>query len=176
MTFQEAFHFIEKIDFTPGDTWADLGAGSGTFTSPISQFLGGDGKIYAVDSDPNVLSLKQNNSSKKHATIFPIQSDFTKPLDLPPLDGIFLANALHFVKDQSGFLQQIISKLNPYGRIVFIEYDREVGNPWVPYPIPFWKLKNMTSSLNLTEAIKLNQKTSIYGNGEMYLAISEKRN
>ena len=32
----------------------------------------------------------------------------------------------------------------------------------------------MTSELNLTEAIELNRKTSIYGNGEMYLALSEK--
>lgn len=176
MTFQEAYNFISKINFTPSDTWADLGAGSGTFTIPISNYLGKDGKIYAVDSDSQVLKLKQKTSSNDQASIIPIQADFTQPLDLPLLDGIFLGNSLHYVKDQSIFLQQLISKLKPEGKIVFIEYDRENENPWIPYPIPFWKLKKMTSELGLTEAIELNRKTSIYENGEMYLAISKKRN
>ena len=174
MTFQEATLFIEKVNFQSGETWADLGAGSGTFTIPISQFLGENGKVYAVDSSPKVLNLQQD-SYKNQAPIFSIQADFTNSLDLPLLDGIFLANALHFVKDQTTFLQQIIYKLKDKGKIVFIEYDREHGNPWVPYPISFSKLKKMTVDVGLTEAKELNRKNSIYGNGEMYLAISEKR-
>ncbi len=149
MTFQEASNFIKKINFAPDETWADLGAGSGTFTIPISQFLGKNGKVYAVDSNPQILKLEQQFSSNHQAPILSIQADFTKPLDLPMLDGIFLANALHFVKDQSTFLQQIISKLKSNGKIIFIEYDQEKGNPWVPYPIPFLKLKKMTTELNL---------------------------
>ena len=111
MTFQEAYNFIAKVNFTPSGTWADLGAGSGTFTIPISNYLGKNGKVYAIDADSQVLKLNQKTSSNNQASIFPIQADFTESLDLPPLDGIFLGNSLHYVKDQSSFLQQLISKL-----------------------------------------------------------------
>ena len=172
MTKQEAFDFIKNSISTPGETWADLGAGSGTFTLPISQLLGKNGKVIAIDTDSKVLQI--TNSNTDQAEISSIQADFTKNLDLPILDGIFLANALHYVKDQKEFLQQCIYKLKPNGKFVFIEYDHMRSNPWVPYPISFSKLKELTSELNLTELVEINRRTSRYGNGDLYLAICEK--
>ncbi|MCL4508818.1 MAG: class I SAM-dependent methyltransferase [Chloroflexi bacterium] len=63
-------------------------------------------------------------------------ADFAHPLGLPPLDGIVLANALHF-KDKGPALRTIFAALRPGGRLVLVEYDTDQGNRWVPFPCSF---------------------------------------
>lgn len=62
-------------------------------------------------------------------------ADFTRPLALPPLHGIVMANALHFVRDSTPVLHALIQLLIPGGRLILVEYDADHGNPWVPHPI-----------------------------------------
>ena len=66
-----------------------------------------------------------------------IEADFRDPLPLPPLDGIIAANAIHFVPEQAALLRRWREYLKPGGRLIVVEYDAEVGNRWVPYPLSF---------------------------------------
>jgi hypothetical protein len=74
-------------------------------------------------------------------TLHTRQADFTHPLDLPPLDGIIMANALHFVRDKRPLLQQLRGYLKANGRFLLVEYDTDHGNHWVPHPLayPTWE-------------------------------------
>ena len=67
----------------------------------------------------------------------PVVADFTKPLELPPLDGIVMANSLHFERDKLAVLALVRGYLRPAGRLVLVEYDADHGNQWVPYPLSF---------------------------------------
>lgn len=172
MTYQESISFLEKGITSKGGVWADLGAGNGKITMIVRVLLGEEGKIIAVDTNPQVMNLTQ---VKGIADVVSLQQDFTQPLDLPLLDGIFMGNSLHFVKDKFTFLQQLTYKLKPNGKFVIMEYDMDIGNDWVPYPITFEALKKLTIDLDLTEAIEVNRRQSTYGNGGMYLAVSQKK-
>ena len=70
-----------------------------------------------------------------------ITADYTRPLDLPPLDGVVMANALHFQRKKDGVLQLIYNYLQPGGRLILVEYNIDRGNFWVPHPLsyPSWK-------------------------------------
>jgi SAM-dependent methyltransferase len=66
-----------------------------------------------------------------------LTADFSKSLDIPPLDGIVMANALHYQKQKEPLLLSIKNLLKPGGRFVLVEYNVDRGNLWVPYPLSF---------------------------------------
>jgi SAM-dependent methyltransferase len=70
-----------------------------------------------------------------------VTADFTRPLELPPLDGVLMANSLHFVRRKEPVLELVRGYLRPGGRLVLVEYDADRGNPWVPHPLsyPTWE-------------------------------------
>ena len=122
-----------------GSTWADLGSGEGAFTLALADLLGPSGSIYTVDRDRRALQvqLPALREAFPALAVTPLVADFTKPLDLPALDGIVMANSLHFERDKLAVLRLIRGYLRPAGRLILVEYDTDRGNRWVPYPIAF---------------------------------------
>ena len=119
--------------------WADIGSGDGAFTLALADLLGEGATIHSVDRDGRAL----REQARKLRTAFPEVvaefhvGDFTHALDLPPLDGIVMANALHFVRNQTALVAHLRGYLKPGGRFVLVEYDTDQGNRWVPYPLSF---------------------------------------
>lgn len=122
-----------------GATWADLGSGEGAFTLALADLLGESGSIYSVDRDGSALQtqLQGLRGAFPAVSITPIVGDFSTPLELPPLDGIVMANSLHFERDKLEVLRLVHGYLRPGGRLVLVEYDADRGNPWVPFPLSF---------------------------------------
>jgi SAM-dependent methyltransferase len=127
----------------PGGVWADLGSGWGAFTLALADLVGPAGQIYSVDKDANALR-EQEQALRARFPDVPVRTtiaDFTRRLDLPPLDGVVLANALHFVPNRHGEQEEVVqlikSYLRPGGRLVLVEYNADEGNQWVPYPLSY---------------------------------------
>lgn len=122
-----------------GGVWADLGSGSGAFTLALRDVAGEAVKIFSVDQDRHGLEEQK----QKFAQMFPgtdityLTQSFVDPIVLPQLDGIIMANSLHYVAEQSALLRSIGKYLKPHGKLVLIEYNDETGNQWVPYPVSY---------------------------------------
>src|SRR5262245_50701733 len=99
MKTQEAVELIRTAVTSHEGAWADLGAGSGTFTRALVEILGSDARVVAVDRDAGVLAGLARWARKNAPGVTTLVADLTSPLELPALDGILLANALHFVAD-----------------------------------------------------------------------------
>ena len=155
-------------------TWADLGAGRGTFTRALSQILGADGRVIAVDSDAREMADLQTWASAEAPNVTAIAGDFTGTLDLPPLDGVLLANALHFVKDQTGVLARLVKLLRPDGRVVLVEYDRRSASRWVPYPISIAGLPTLARAAGLSRFTVAESRPSNY-EGVIYTAFADRQ-
>lgn len=166
MTHEEALKLIDQAVISPASIWADLGAGSGTFTRALAEKIGPDGKVFAIDKQ----RLLREAHHPRWATILPVQADFLQPLPIQPLHGILMANALHYVGQPSEFLQHLQRYLQPRASLILIEYDRTWPNPWVPYPIPRTALEALLQPAGFGKPSILGTTISRYGQGEIYAA------
>jgi ubiquinone/menaquinone biosynthesis C-methylase UbiE len=157
----------------PGGLWADLGSGRGAFTLALADLVGPAGHIYSVDRDRNALREQERAMRASFPAVHAeyIVADFTQRLDLPPLDGVVMANSLHFVRGKDAILQLVRSYLRPQGRLILVEYNTDRGNPWVPYPLsyPTWETLARQNGFVSTQLLERRPSRFL---GEMYSAVS----
>jgi ubiquinone/menaquinone biosynthesis C-methylase UbiE len=159
----------------PGGIWADLGAGTGNFTWALRELLGPQGTIYAVDRDGKAISRQRAALAQAvapGAAIHSIQADFTHPIELPPLDGVLMANALHFVRDQVATLTRVADYLRPGGRLLLVEYDLGAPVPWVPFPTPLDRFRVLARQAGLTDPALIGTRRSPSTGITMYAAVT----
>ena len=65
------------------------------------------------------------------------------------VDGILMANALHYVRDKAAFIEKLKKYLKTSGELIIVEYDTVRQNRWIPYPITFEKLTETFSTQDL---------------------------
>lgn len=125
-----------------GGIWADFGSGAGAFTLALAELIGPSGEIFSIDKNKNALGRQQRAFEARFPNanrpiVHYLHADFTKPLDLPGLDGGVIANSLHFQPDATIVTEQLRSYLRPGGHFIIVEYNITRANPWVPHPVPF---------------------------------------
>jgi SAM-dependent methyltransferase len=168
MKVSEAASFIAPAIHPGSRTWADFGAGEGTFTRALASLLGPSARIHAVERDAAGIAALEALADER---ISVIRGDFTNALELPRLDGALFANALHFVpaSRQATVLSRIARGMEPGGRVVFVEYDRRTATQWVPYPIPPERLRGITLEAGLGAPIVVGTRPSAYS-GTLFAA------
>ena len=154
----------------PNEIWADLGCGSGNFTKALAALLGPDGKIYAIDKDPQTIIVDKNQAQLQFILLDFIHND----LPVSNLDGILMANALHYVKDKPVFLENVKRYLKHEGKMIIVEYDTDQSNQWIPYPLGFETFRQTFAKLGFKHMHKVGERPSIYRSGKMYAAIAER--
>jgi ubiquinone/menaquinone biosynthesis C-methylase UbiE len=157
-----------------GGRWADLGAGEGAFTFALAELLGPGAHITAIDKQASSTHAIPHEMGKRYpeVTVEVKAADFTKPVDLKDLDGIVMANSLHFVRIKQPVLESVHRMLRPGGRLVIVEYGAETGNPWVPYPFTYQHWVPMAEQAGFTKTRLLRTVPSRWL-GSMYSAVSE---
>jgi len=136
----------------PGGVWGDFGAGRGAFTLALAELIGPEAEIHAVDRDAAALRecVRALGGRFPRVALHPHTGDFTRPLDLPPLDGLVIANALHFVRDKAAALRLIKMYLKPGSPLLVVEYNADHGNPWVPHPFSFETWRTLAHGAGFT--------------------------
>lgn len=156
-----------------GTDWADLGSGAGAFTLALADVLGPGGSIISVDRDAGAFAAQGRalREAFPRASVTPLVADFSRQLDLPPLDGIVMANSLHFARDKPAVLRLVGGYLRPTGRLVLVEYDADRGNPWVPYPLSYRTWEALAAEAGFRDTRKLTSVPSRFL-GSIYSALS----
>ena len=158
-----------------GGVWADLGSGAGAFTLALAELIGPTGEIYSVDQNAGVLAEQERAFQRQfpQSQVTYLRADFTKPLPImvPLLDGIVMANSLHFHRHKQGILQRVKRHLKPGARLLVVEYNTDKGNLWVPYPMSFgtWQAEAQQAGFARTELLATRPSSSM---GEFFAAAS----
>jgi ubiquinone/menaquinone biosynthesis C-methylase UbiE len=156
-----------------GKTWADLGSGEGAFTLALADLLGPTGSIHTVDRDGGALQvqLRALREAFPSVSVTPLVADFTMTLEVPPLDGVVMANSLHFERDKLAALRLVYGYLRPGGRLVLVEYDTDHGNWWVPFPLSFRTWTTVAAEAGFRDTQQLASIPSRFL-GSIYSAVS----
>ena len=139
--------------------WADLGCGSGTFTMALKNILPIGSHITAVDKQTQSLPVDF------------LQADFAKDdLPLSNLDGILMANSIHFTRDKTKLIKKLEPLFATNPTFLIVEYDTARLSPWVPYPINYQNLRKLFTGLGYSSIHHLAELPSRFG-GRMYSAL-----
>ncbi len=158
-----------------GGVWADLGCGDGIFTSALHTLLRPGSKIYAVDKKRRALKSLSRHFAESYpgASLRPARADFTRPLSLPALDGLIMANSLHFARRKRPVLARLAALLKPGGRLIIVEYNTARSNFAVPHPLDEAGFLALARQVGLREARIIAKIPSTFL-GEMYAGMGLK--
>ena len=178
MKHEEAVALIADAVGGHDGVWVDLGAGGGTFTRALAEVLGSTSRIYAIDRDAEAVTALSTWAAANAPHVTAMAADLSRALGLDaligsPLDGILIANALHFIRDADVALERFVKSLQPTGRVVLIEYDRREASRWVPYPIPISRLPSLAAAAGLSPFTVTASQPSMY-QGVMYAARADR--
>ena len=176
MDHHDHIDLLQPANLPAGGVWADFGAGPGAFTLALRELIGPDAIIYAVDKDRSALEELENiHRARFHSTsnLFLLPNDFSRPLDIPALDGVVMANSLHYFKDREKIMRHVASFLKANGTLLIVEYNVDSGNPWVPYPFTFETFRTLASKSGFKEPRLLAKHPSRFLH-EFYSAVTHK--
>lgn len=90
-------------------------------------------------------------------------------LHLPSVDGVLMANALHFIPEQQVLLNRLPTVAD---RFLIVEYEWTKPHRWGPYPVGFARLRQLFAAAGIEHVEKLATQPSLFG-GTMYSAFAK---
>lgn len=122
----------KALALEPGETGCDIGAGNGYHTLRMAREVGPTGKVYAVDIQPEMLSLLDERVDG--AGLSNVQtirnSQTTTKLPAGVCDLTLMVDVYHELSDPKAMLESLRASLAPDGELALVEYREE--DPRVP--------------------------------------------
>lgn len=120
---------VAALELQPGQTVADIGAGSGLLVVPIARAVGPRGRVYAVEIDEGFFpEIRKRAAAAQVTNVETVLGKFTDPaLPVKSIDLALFHDVLHHVTDRAAYLETLAGYLAPGGRLVVIDYEGGLG-------------------------------------------------
>jgi ubiquinone/menaquinone biosynthesis C-methylase UbiE len=131
--WQKPAEVVRLLDLRPGQVVADIGAGTGYFLSYWSKAVGGQGRVLALDVEPNMVEYMKRRA--RHAGWGNVEALVVAPDDpgLPPggVDRIVIVDTWHHIDDRPAYTAKLLRALRPGGSVVVVDFtlESDLGPP-----------------------------------------------
>ncbi len=132
----------------PGQTVADIGAGTGLFTRLFSEAVGKDGRVIAVDISPKFLDHIRDSSRQAGQLNVETQLCTADSTELPPesVDVAFICDTYHHFEFPQKTMASLFRAMKPGGRVILIDFRRIEGES------SEWTLSHVRAGQDVFEA------------------------
>ena len=123
---------LDALELKPGMVVADIGAGSGYYSSRIAKRVGPTGRVYATDIQQGMIDILDRRIKSEGLTnITTVLGGMDDPR-LPPdsIDLAIMVDVYHELQQPQIFLQRLKEAFKPGGRLVLLEFRKE--DPKIP--------------------------------------------
>jgi ubiquinone/menaquinone biosynthesis C-methylase UbiE len=123
---------LKALKLKAGQTVCDMGCGNGYYTLRIAKLVGNEGRVLAVDIQPEMLHLLELRAKDSGAAnVEPIQGTVVDPkLPDSEVDLVLLVDVYHEFSHPEQMLAAMRKALKPHGRLALVEFRLE--DPSVP--------------------------------------------
>ncbi len=123
---------VRQLKLKPGQTIADIGAGSGVITMMMANEVGDTGKVFAVDIQREMLDLLGDKIKNLGLTNIELvlSTDKSPKLEPDSIDLALMVDVYHEFEFPFETMLELSKAIKPDGRVAFVEYRRE--DPEVP--------------------------------------------
>jgi 2-polyprenyl-3-methyl-5-hydroxy-6-metoxy-1,4-benzoquinol methylase len=120
---------VAAMKLQPGQTVADIGAGTGLLEVPLARAVGPKGRVYAEDIDAGFFpEIRKRAADAKLTNVETVLGQFTDPvLPVENIDVALFHDVIHHVEKRAEYVRTLAGYLAPTGRIVVIDYEPGKG-------------------------------------------------
>ena len=119
---------VAAMKLKPGNTVADIGAGTGLLSVPVAKVVGPKGRVYAVEVDagffPAILKRAGDNGVTNVQTVL---GEFADPRLPAKVDMAFFHDVLHHIENRGAYLKKMRTYLTVGGAITVVDFEAGKG-------------------------------------------------
>ena len=120
--WQRVPEIIAALGIAEGQRVADIAAGQGYLTIPLSNAVGKSGRVYAVEiSEDARRALTELAARESLTNVEVVAGTETDPTLPAQVDGAVILNSYHELTDHKAILAAIFRTLRPGGRLVLVD-------------------------------------------------------
>jgi len=126
---------VSLMELKPGQTVADIGAGTGYFNAHLARAVGPTGKVIAVDLESNLVAHMTERARREQT---PQVAARLATVDDPGLqaaevDAVLLVDTYHHLNDRVAYFRRLRDAVKPGGTLTVVDFkpgaDPAVGPP-----------------------------------------------
>jgi predicted methyltransferase len=126
---------VRLLELKPGQTVADIGAGTGYFNPHLARAVGTTGKVIAVDVEPALIAHLAERARRDHTPQVEARlatADDAR-LQAAEVDAVLMVDTYHHLNDRVAYFRRLRDAVKPGGTLTVVDFkpgaDPAVGPP-----------------------------------------------
>jgi ubiquinone/menaquinone biosynthesis C-methylase UbiE len=120
---------VAAIKLQPGQTVADIGAGTGLLEVQLARSVGPNGRVYAEDIDAGFFpTIRKRAADAGVSNVETVLGTFTDPrLPMKNIDVALFHDVMHHIEKRAEYISTLAGYLVLSGRMVVVDYEPGKG-------------------------------------------------
>jgi cyclopropane fatty-acyl-phospholipid synthase-like methyltransferase len=116
---------IDALGLRPGQAVADIGAGTGYFSSRLARAAAAP-TVYAVDIEPSMIEYLRSRAAKEGLkNLTPVLAGADSPNLPAPVDTILIVDTYHHIPNRVAYFTKLKGSLKPGGTLAIVDFRKD---------------------------------------------------